>query len=112
MVKFCHRFFLFLGGSTGLATGFVVRKVGKITGIVIGGSVLILQVAQHFGYIQINWSKFQKDFEKQKNRTMKAIKNSDNAAVERFLSDSKSFLMENVSFALSFAGGLIVGFSF
>lgn len=88
-----------------------MKKIGKITGIMIGGTLIVFQVAQHFGYVEINWKKFQKDFEKQKNRTIKKINSTDNAKLERIVDDAKSFVTQNVSFALSFLGGIILGFS-
>lgn len=32
-------------------------KVGKITAIVVGGGVILLQIAHHNGYVTINWNK-------------------------------------------------------
>jgi FUN14 domain-containing protein 1 len=74
---------------------------------------MVFQVAQHFGYIEINWKKFQKDFDKQKKRTIKAINaNTDGEKLDRLVNETKSFITQNVSFALSFLGGTLVGISF
>lgn len=38
-------------------TGFITMKAGKIAAVAVGGGILILQIAQHKGYIHINWDK-------------------------------------------------------
>lgn len=39
-------------------------KVGKVAAIAVGGGIIILQVAQHKGYIKLNWDKIQKHADK------------------------------------------------
>jgi hypothetical protein len=39
-------------------------KVGKIIAVVVGGSIILLQVANHQGYIKVNWNKIYKQVEK------------------------------------------------
>lgn len=38
-------------------------KVGKTVATAVGGSLILLQIATHKGYININWSKVNKDLE-------------------------------------------------
>ncbi|XP_076370282.1 FUN14 domain-containing protein 1-like isoform X2 [Tachypleus tridentatus] len=52
-----------VGGITGWGTGFVFTKVGKAAATAVGGSLLLIQIAQHQGYIRINWNQLNKDVE-------------------------------------------------
>ena len=45
-------------------TGFLTMKVGKMAAFAVGGSIIILQVAAHQGYIKVNWDKIRKKAEK------------------------------------------------
>nr|CAD7412441.1 unnamed protein product [Timema poppensis] len=45
-------------------TGFVTVRVGKAAAFAVGGSVLLLQVAHHQGYIKVNWDKVYKHVDK------------------------------------------------
>lgn len=38
-------------------TGFVTVKVGKAVAIAVGGSIILLQIANDQGYIKVNWDK-------------------------------------------------------
>ena len=38
-------------------------KIGKTIATAVGGSLILLQIANHKGYINVNWSKVNKDFE-------------------------------------------------
>ncbi|KAK6619620.1 hypothetical protein RUM43_012377 [Polyplax serrata] len=53
-----------LGTTSGWLTGYVTMKAGKLAAIAIGGGILILQIAQHKGYININWDKIYKTTDK------------------------------------------------
>jgi FUN14 domain-containing protein 1 len=46
-----------VGGAAGLTTGYILSKVGKIAAFTVGTSVILLQVAQNSGYIEIKWGK-------------------------------------------------------
>lgn len=39
-------------------------KVGKFVAVAVGGSIIVLQVAAHKGYIQIDWNRVQKEADK------------------------------------------------
>lgn len=39
-------------------------KVGKLIAVVVGGSIILLQVANHQGYIKVDWDKVHKQVEK------------------------------------------------
>ena len=44
-------------------TGFTLIKVGKATAAAIGSGIFLLQIANHNGYIKINWDKVSKKAE-------------------------------------------------
>lgn len=46
------------------ATGVVTVKIGKIAACAIGGSIIIMQIAAHQGYIKVNWDKVMTKAEK------------------------------------------------
>lgn len=45
-------------------TGFTLLKVGKATAAAIGTGIFLLQIANHNGYIKINWDKVTEKAEK------------------------------------------------
>jgi len=55
---------MIFGGVSGWVTGFLAMKVGKAVAIALGGGIILLQVANHQGYININWSRFQSDVDR------------------------------------------------
>ena len=105
----------FVGGTAGLATGYILARVGKLAAFVLGSGVIALQVAQHLGYIEVRWTKKSKIDELKK----KAIQVAEEAGViqsqsklEKLTVDTKKFFKKNATFAVSFGGGLLIGFSF
>ena len=102
-----------IGGVSGLATGYVIAKIGKIAAFTLGSSVLMLQVAQHFGYIEIKFTKKSK-LDELKKKALKAAEDSGlvEQKSERAVKEVKKFLSNNLSFGLAFGGGLLIGFSF
>ncbi|XKL66664.1 hypothetical protein PGB90_010084 [Kerria lacca] len=54
---------LIIGGTTGWLTGYSLIKLGKATAAAIGSGIILLQIANHNGYIKINWDKVTKKAE-------------------------------------------------
>ena len=52
---------LFIGGVTGWCTGFIFQKVGKLAATAVGGGFFLLQLANHSGYIKVDWQRVEKD---------------------------------------------------
>uniref|UniRef100_K1PQ86 FUN14 domain-containing protein 1 n=1 Tax=Magallana gigas TaxID=29159 RepID=K1PQ86_MAGGI len=52
-----------IGGVSGWVSGYLFIKVGKLAAITLGTSILVLQIAQHKGYVKIDYSLLQKDVE-------------------------------------------------
>lgn len=96
---------LTVGGISGWCAGFVFTKAGKVAATVIGGSLLLFQVAQHQGYIKVNWSRVNKDMQHAKNElARRANKNLPKAAEE-----GQQFFKENIFLATGFLGGFLLG---
>ena len=57
---------LLIGGVTGWCTGFIFQKVGKLAATAVGGGFFLLQLANHTGYIKVDWSRVEKDMKKAK----------------------------------------------
>ncbi|GLV46593.1 uncharacterized protein CBL_13350 [Carabus blaptoides fortunei] len=55
---------LIIGSSSGWCTGFIGMKVGKVAAVAVGGGIILLQIANHNGYININWNKINKKIDK------------------------------------------------
>ncbi|KAJ9584545.1 hypothetical protein L9F63_021103 [Diploptera punctata] len=55
---------LVIGSISGWCTGFITMKVGKVAAMAVGGGIILLQVANHQGYININWDKVYKQVDK------------------------------------------------
>lgn len=53
-----------LGVSSGCITGFLATRIGKLIAIGIGGGIVILQIANHQGYLEINWGKINRKVDK------------------------------------------------
>lgn len=106
---------ILVGGTAGLATGYILSRVGKLAAFVIGSGVIALQVAQHMGYIEVRWAKKSK-IDELKKKAIKAAEESGviqkQSKVEKIALDAKKFFKENVTFAVSFGGGVLIGFSF
>ena len=47
------------------------QKVGKLAATAVGGGFLLLQIASHSGYVQIDWKRVEKDVNKAKRQIKK-----------------------------------------
>jgi uncharacterized membrane protein (Fun14 family) len=106
-----------VGGTAGLASGYVFSRVGKMAAFSIGSGVLVLQLAQHCGYIEIKWGKKSK-IEQMKKKMLKAAEEvgittngSSNGKLDKFADEMKTFLQNNITLGVSFGAGLLIGIS-
>ncbi|KAL6045426.1 hypothetical protein STEG23_020739, partial [Scotinomys teguina] len=67
---------LLIGGVTGWCTGFIFQKVGKLAATAVGGGFFLLQLANHTGYIKVDWQRVEKDMKKAKEQ-LKIRKNNE-----------------------------------
>lgn len=109
---------MLVGGSAGLATGYVMSKVGRMAAFTVGSSLIGLQLAQHFGYIEIKWGKKSSKIKDLKKKAIKAAeesglldKETQNEKLEKAYGFVKKFMQENFAFGLSFGGGVLIGIS-
>lgn len=95
---------LIIGSASGWVTGFLMMKIGKMAAVTVGGSIILLQLANHKGYIDINWDK--------------VINKVDNAAKSVEASTSKKnklldkvsdFAQKNGFVAAGALGGFLIG---
>lgn len=62
-----------LGAGSGWATGYVTMKVGKVAAIALGGGIILLQVANQQGYINVNWNKITRKVDKIADKVEEAV---------------------------------------
>jgi len=94
-----------IGALGGWATGFVFGKVGRAAATTLGTSLVLFQLANHYGYIKVDWKKV----EKTKKDVAKDLQNNVGAYVPKFLDESKALAAKNVYLASGFAGGFLLG---
>jgi len=94
-----------IGAVGGWATGFVFGKVGRAAATTLGTSLVLFQLANHYGYIKVDWKKV----EKTKKDVTKDLQSNVGAYVPKFLDESKALAAKNVYLASGFAGGFLLG---
>ncbi|XP_033920237.1 FUN14 domain-containing protein 2 [Melopsittacus undulatus] len=101
---------LLIGGVTGWCTGFVFQKVGKLAATAVGGGFFLLQIANHTGYIKVDWKLVEGDMNKAK-RELKfhTSGNKVSPEVRSKVDEVIIFLKKNVILTGGFAGGFLLG---
>uniref|UniRef100_A0A8C3V4V8 FUN14 domain-containing protein 2 n=1 Tax=Catharus ustulatus TaxID=91951 RepID=A0A8C3V4V8_CATUS len=94
---------LVIGGVTGWCTGFIFQKVGKLAATAVGGGFFLLQIANHTGYIKVDWNLVQRDMDKAKQQ-LKFHSSGNKMHPEVII-----FLKKNVVLTGGFAGGFLLG---
>ncbi|XP_077584169.1 FUN14 domain-containing protein 1 [Stigmatopora nigra] len=99
---------LAIGGVSGWCAGYLFQKVGKVAATSVGGGLLLLQIANNSGYIQVDWKRVEKDVNKAKKQIKK---NSDKAAPElnTLVERSTEFVKKNIVVTSGFVGGFLLG---
>ncbi|KAL4220755.1 FUN14 domain-containing protein 2 [Mactra antiquata] len=97
-----------IGGAAGWFSGYLFLKVGKIAACSLGTTLLLVQIAQHQGYIQINWNRVNKEVEMAKRKVQLEAKRQ----YPHIVNDLQRFFQENIFLAGSFAGGFFLGMAF
>jgi len=87
------------GGLAGFVAGYALKKVGKVTALVLGLFFIGLQLMAYYGLVEINWTRIQ-------------------ASVEPLLGEEQlrtlwqrllDVLTYNAPFAGGFTAGLVLG---
>ncbi|XP_040193996.1 FUN14 domain-containing protein 1 isoform X2 [Rana temporaria] len=97
-----------MGGVSGWCAGFLFQKVGKLAATAVGGGFLLLQIASHGGYIQIDWKRVEKDVNKAK-RKIKKQANKSVPEIHNLIEESTDFLKQNIVVSGGFLGGFLLG---
>lgn len=100
---------LLIGGVTGWCTGFIFQKVGKLSATALGGGFCLLQLANHTGYIKVDWQRIEKDMKKAKEQ-LKIRKSSQiPTEIKSKAEEIVSFVKKNVLVTGGFFGGFLLG---
>ncbi|XP_077566956.1 FUN14 domain-containing protein 1-like [Stigmatopora nigra] len=101
---------LVVGGLTGWCAGYVLQRVGKIAATAVGGGFLLLQIANHSGYVQVDWKKVEKDVNKAKKHLKKKADKA-GPQLNNFLQEVKAtdFIKRNIVMSSGFVGGFFLG---
>ncbi|RWS05103.1 FUN14 domain-containing protein 1-like protein [Dinothrombium tinctorium] len=94
-----------VGGIGGWISGFVFAKFGKAAATGVGVTILLLHVAQHNGYVRIDWKQVNNDVEKAK----KEIEKRAEKDLPKFLKRAQDFVVDNALLAGGYAGGFFLG---
>ncbi|XP_013379443.1 FUN14 domain-containing protein 1 [Lingula anatina] len=94
-----------IGGATGWCAGYISVKVGKAAAALLGGSLLLLQIADHFGYVQINWRQVRRGV----NTARRRIEDQANRQFPGLAQNANQFFRNNIYLAGGFAGGFLLG---
>jgi uncharacterized membrane protein (Fun14 family) len=87
------------GGLAGYAVGYALKKLGRLLAVALGLLFLVVQLLAQAGYIQVDWTRIQRDVEPLLQQP------GLQSLWERLLTT----LTYNLPFGASFVGGLILG---
>ncbi|XP_034031261.1 FUN14 domain-containing protein 1 isoform X1 [Thalassophryne amazonica] len=101
---------LVMGGVSGWCAGYLFQRVGKIAATAVGGGFLLLQIANHTGYVQVDWKKVEKDVNKAK-KHLKKRANKAAPELNTFIEEVKAtdFIKRNIVLSSGFVGGFFLG---
>ncbi|XP_076435889.1 FUN14 domain-containing protein 1-like [Babylonia areolata] len=94
-----------VGSGTGVLAGWLFVKVGKVAAATLGTTVLLIQVAQHQGYIQINWDRVRSSMR----RAEREVHRTANRHYPGLVRNFRDFVQQNLFLAVGFGGGFLVG---
>ncbi|XP_005106797.2 FUN14 domain-containing protein 1 [Aplysia californica] len=96
---------VFIGGATGWVSGYLAKQVGKTAAIAVGGSILLIQLAQYNGYITVDWTKVRRALTRARAQAEKEYRKRHSSYFE----SARRFYQDNFFLATGFAGGLLGG---
>uniref|UniRef100_A0A8C6EF59 FUN14 domain-containing protein 2 n=1 Tax=Microcebus murinus TaxID=30608 RepID=A0A8C6EF59_MICMU len=100
---------LLIGDVTGWCTGFIFQKVGKLAATAVGGGCFLLQLANHTGYIKVDWQQVEKDMKKTKGQLKIRKSNQIPIEVKSKAEEVVSFVKKNVLVTRGGFGGFLLG---
>ncbi|XP_061090718.1 FUN14 domain-containing protein 1-like [Conger conger] len=99
---------LAIGGVTGWCAGFMFKKVGKLAASAVGGGFFLLQMANHTGYITVDWKRVEQDVNKAK-KQLKLNAERPPDEVRTKVDQVSIFVKKNIILTGGFAGGFLLG---
>ncbi|XP_064614902.1 FUN14 domain-containing protein 1A-like isoform X2 [Liolophura sinensis] len=96
---------LAIGGVSGWCAGYLFSKIGKVAAAAMGTSMILLQIAQYNGYIQINWNRVERSVTEAKERFDRGSTRN----LPAYFESVHDFLRQNMFVAGGFAGGFLLG---
>lgn len=96
-----------IGTSSGWLTGYTLVRFGRYAGFSMGASILLIQLGNHYGYINIDWKSVNRDLKKAKEEVEKQASSHLPDLNERI----QSAVKENAVTASTFLGGFLLGAS-
>ncbi|XP_034550368.1 FUN14 domain-containing protein 1 [Notolabrus celidotus] len=97
-----------IGGVSGWCAGYLFQKVGKVAATSVGGGLLLLQIANNSGYIQVDWKRVEKDVNKAKKQLKKGT-NQAGPELNTFMEKTQVFVKKNIVVTSGFIGGFLLG---
>merc|ERR1712183_469940 len=94
-----------VGGAAGWTAGYLTMKAGKMAATAIGGTLLLLQIAHHKGYIKVDWNKMTNDSASMADKIKKKLHLKSKSGFERF----QEWSARNIYLAGGFTGGFFLG---
>jgi len=94
-----------VGGAAGWAAGYVTMKAGKMAATAIGGTLLLLQIAHHKGYIKVDWNKVSNDSVTMADKLKQKLHIKSKSGFEKF----QEWSAKNIYLAGGFTGGFFLG---
>ncbi|KAJ8276769.1 hypothetical protein COCON_G00085210 [Conger conger] len=99
---------LVVGGITGWCAGYLFQKVGKLAAAAVGGGFILLQVANHTGYVTVDWKRVERDVNKAK-RQLHLNTQRPPKEVRTKVEQAQMFVKKNMVLTGGFAGGFLLG---
>ncbi|XP_062867714.1 FUN14 domain-containing protein 2 isoform X2 [Trichomycterus rosablanca] len=96
---------LAIGGVTGWCAGYMFQKVGKLAASAVGGGFFLLQIANHTGYITVDWKRVEHDV----NKAKKQLKLNAEKPSKEVKTKVQTFVKKNIVLTGGFAGGFLLG---
>ena len=110
-----------VGGAAGWTAGYLTMKAGKMAATAIGGTLLLLQIAHHKGYIkvvvrllilsiilifyQVDWKKMSNDSATVAEKLKEKLHIKSKSSFEKF----QEWSARNIYLAGGFTGGFFLG---
>ncbi|XP_039622456.1 FUN14 domain-containing protein 2 [Polypterus senegalus] len=99
---------LAIGGVTGWCAGYLFKKVGKLAASAVGGGFFLLQIANHTGYIKVDWKRVEQDVNKAK-KQFKINTEKPPEEAKTKMREVTTFVKKNIVLTGGFAGGFLIG---